>query len=81
MGRAGVARAQNAPLRIVPQRGQRPENFVKSPVGEEGTVFHEDESGQNFADDSRHVSPHPGLRSADSCASARGADILTRKSA
>lgn len=58
MGSAGMVRSEHSPFRIVPQRGQVPENNVKSPRSEYWAVLHEHVARSYLANDPRHVFPH-----------------------
>jgi hypothetical protein len=62
----GVVRPQHSPFRIVPQRGQVPENSVESPRSEEWGVFHEHESGSNLANDPGELGPEAAALPTDS---------------
>jgi hypothetical protein len=79
--RSNVGSSQHCPLAVIPERGQITEDNSESPSNESWTVFHEDESGSNFANDARHVSPHSGLLAGDSCALSCNADVLAWKPA
>jgi hypothetical protein len=58
MGGADIGRGTHAPFRIVPERGQVSENDSKlSPKKEAWDVFHEDETGSHFTQDSGVLSP------------------------
>jgi len=75
-----MVRSEHSPFRIVPQRGQVPENDVKSPRSEYWAVLHEHVSGSYLANDPRHVFPHPGSLPGDACTFSGGADVLARES-
>lgn len=77
--RPGIERVEHSPFRIVPQRGQVPENNVKPPRSECWAVFHKRESGSYFPNDPRHVRPHTGAITGNSRSFARCADILARE--
>ena len=81
VGRAGVNCSEHTPLRIVPHRGQVPENDVETSPGEEGAVLHEDSSGLHFTDDPRHLGPQTGAGAGDACAVASRGNVLARESA
>jgi hypothetical protein len=74
-----VGCAVHSPLRIVPHRGQVSENNVKSPRSEYWAVLHEDVARSYFANDPRHVLPHPATLSGDACPFSGAADVLARK--
>ena len=76
VGSAGMVRSEHSPFRIVPHRGQVPENNVKSPRSEYWTVLHEHVSGSYLANDPRHVFPHPGSLPGDACAFPGCANVL-----
>jgi hypothetical protein len=57
VGSSGVVRSEHSPFRIEPHRGQVTEDDVKPSKSEHWRVLHEHESGSNFANDSRHLSP------------------------
>jgi len=75
----GMDRSEHSPFRIVPHRGQVPENNVKSPRSEYWTVLHEHVSGSYLANDPRHVFPHPGSLPGDACAFPGCANVLARE--
>ena len=79
MARSHITRSEHSPFRIVPQRGQVPENNVKSPRSEYWAVFHEDVARSYFANDPRHVLPHSAALSGDACALPGCADVLARE--
>jgi hypothetical protein len=79
VGSAGVVRAQDAPFRIEPQRGQVSENSSKPSTNEHWGVFHEDETGSNLANDPGKFRPEAGALSFDSGALSCCADVLARK--
>jgi hypothetical protein len=72
-------RSEHSPLRIVPHRGQVSENNSKSPRSEYWRVLHERVSRSYFANDPRHVRPHPAALSCDACTFSSGADVLARE--
>jgi hypothetical protein len=53
----GVVSADNAPLRIVPQRGKITEHGIESSANKHGAILHEDVARSNFADDAGHLRP------------------------
>ena len=73
------------PDRVVPERGQRPENF--SPDGsvveskDVRHVLHEDVSGSKLANGSGHLSPQNGLGVSESLLLARAACALAGEAA
>jgi hypothetical protein len=76
---SGIKRIEHSPFRIVPQRGQVPENNVKSPRSEYWAVLHERVAGSYLANDPRHVLPHSAPLSGNSCPLSGAADVLARK--
>lgn len=81
MRRSCLSSAEHAPLRIEPQRGQIPENDVKSAAGEGGHVLHEDDTWSHFANDSGVLKPKTGSSTFFKSGSfACDADVLTRES-
>jgi hypothetical protein len=76
VGSANGSRWDTIPLRIIPERGQVPENAVESVVSECGHVFHEDEAGSNFANDAGKVRPEARPRPFDARLPASVADVL-----
>jgi len=56
---------QTIPLRIIPARGQVPENFVEPPMKEVCDVLHDDVPGSHVANDARHLLPEPAPRPLD----------------
>jgi hypothetical protein len=76
----GIVCAQHSPSRIIPQRGQVPENNAEPPRSENWRVFHERVSRSNLANDAGHFSPQSGALSGDSGAFAGCADVLARES-
>ncbi len=81
VGRAGVTSSEHTPARIVPQRGQVPENDSEAAAGEEGAVFHEHESRSHLTDDPRHVPPEARTGAGDACPVAGAGDVLTGEAA
>jgi len=81
MGRADIGSSQHSPSRIKPQRGQVSEDGAKSANNEHWRVFHEDESGSYFADDSRHFHPESAAFSSDAGPFAGCGYVLARKPA
>lgn len=57
--RANLGRAEHAPIRIEPERGQVPENVPDSTSQEPWDVLQEDDPGSHLANDSRDVGPDP----------------------
>jgi hypothetical protein len=76
----GVGCSQHSPSRIIPHRGQVPENSVEPSLSKERGVFHEDVEGSNVANDSCHVVPHSAALSVDSSALSGTTNILARES-
>ena len=81
MGSSGIGCSEHSPFRIVPQRGQVPENNVKSPRSEYWAILHDDVARSYLANDPRHVLPHSAPLSFDACSLSGCADVLTRKAA
>jgi len=79
--RSNIGSSQHCPSAVIPERGQVTEDNSKSPSKESWTVFHEHESGSNFANDARHVGPHAGAFAADACALPGNADVLAGEAA
>jgi hypothetical protein len=80
MRRTDIGSSQHCPLAVIPERGQVTEDNSESSSKQSWAVFHEDESGSNFANDARHVGPHPAALSGDACSLAGNADVLARES-
>jgi hypothetical protein len=78
---AGVVRSEHAPFRIVPQRGQIPENNSKSAKSEHWAVLHPHKLRSHFANHPSHFAPKAGAFSVDSRAFAGRADVLAREAA
>ena len=81
MGSSGIVRAQTAPLRIEPQRGQVPEDAVEPSSSESCDVLHEDEAGSYLAHDASKVRPEAGPLPVDALALPGVADVLAGESA
>jgi hypothetical protein len=79
--RSNVGSSQHCPSTVIPERGQVTKNDSESSSNECWTVFHEDVSGSNLANDPRHVSPHSAALACDACAISGNADVLARKAA
>ena len=77
---ANVDRPQHSPFRIIPHRGQVPENTSKPSRSEHWGVFHEDESWSNFANDPSHLSPHSGASAVDPGTLSGCGDVLAWES-
>jgi hypothetical protein len=77
--RPNIGSSQHCPPCVIPERGQITEDNSEPPSNESWTVFHEHESGSNFANDARHVGPHTRALSGDSCAFPGNADVLARE--
>jgi hypothetical protein len=58
VGGTNVGSSQHCPAAVIPERGQVTEDSSESPSKQGWAVFHEDETGSNFAHDARHVRPH-----------------------
>jgi hypothetical protein len=74
-----VGSAEHIPFRIVPERGQIPENNIKSSINKHWAVLHERVSRSYLANNPRHVLPHPTPLSGDACPFSGAADVLARK--
>lgn len=74
-----VNRSEHEPLRIVPCRGQVPENSVKPPRGKQWGIFQERVAGSNLANDAEHLGPESGPFSFDARPPSRTADVLARE--
>jgi hypothetical protein len=75
----GVVSSQHTPLRIIPHRGQVPENASKPARSEHWRVFHEHEFWSNFANHSGHVPPKSASCAVDACAFPGGGNVLARE--
>jgi len=73
--------SQHSPSRIVPHRGQVPENSSEPPRSEHWRVFHEHVSRSHLANDTGHLLPKPASRSADTGSAPGATDVLARESA
>jgi hypothetical protein len=76
-----MSRSEHAPLRIVPDLGQRAENSMQAPSNKRWGIFHEAVLGSYFANDALHVPPEPAALAVDPFAFARDRDVLARESA
>src|ERR1044072_6216986 len=81
MGGTRGRRRNAVPFRIVPDRGQVPENAVEAPVTESCDVFHDDVAGSNRANEPRKFGPEAGFRAFDAFALAGVADVLAGEAA
>jgi hypothetical protein len=81
MGSSGIVRAQTAPFRIEPHRGQVPEHAVESSSSESCDVLHEDEAGSYLAHDASEVRPQAGPLPVNALALPGVADVLTGEAA
>jgi hypothetical protein len=79
--RSNVGSSQHCPSTVIPERGQITEHDSESSSNERWTVFHEDVSGSNLANDPRHVSPHSAALACNACTLSGNADVLARKAA
>ena len=75
-----IGSSQHCPAAVIPDRGQITEDNSKSSSNECWTVFHEDVTGSNFANDPRHVLPHSAALSGDACAPPLRLRCLDRES-
>jgi hypothetical protein len=78
---ADIGSSQHCPPAVIPERGQVTEDNSESPSKQSWTVFHEHETGSNFANDPRHVGPHSASLSGDAGAFPGNADVLAREAA
>jgi hypothetical protein len=69
------------PLRIVPERGQVPENGSESSPEKRGDILHDDVSGSNLANKTGVFTPEAAAFTCEPRAFASRADILAGKSA
>jgi hypothetical protein len=59
--RSDSCRREHIPFRIIPDRGQRTEDFSEGAAKEPWHIFQEDEAGSNFANHSEDVGPYPAF--------------------
>lgn len=78
---ANVGRSEHAPRSIIPDRGQVTEDAIKSAKSEGWRVFHEHETGQNFANDAGELSPQSRSFAVDALTGPGNTDILAGKAA
>jgi hypothetical protein len=79
---ADLGRAEQSPLRIEPELGQRPTNEVEASNNEGSDVLHEDVLGSNLANDPRHLEPESRpLAFEESGPLAGVGDVLAREAA
>lgn len=81
MGSSGIVRAQTAPLRIEPQRGQVSDDAVEPSSSESCDVLHEDEARSYLAHDASEVRPQPRPLPVDALPLAGVADVLAGEAA
>ncbi len=75
-------RSRNAlPFRVIPERGQVPENSIEPPNKQAWRVLHKDESGSKFANDAGEFKPEPRAITVKTSPLSGERNILTRKSA
>jgi hypothetical protein len=75
-----IGSAQHTPPRIIPERGQVPENHVESAISDSWAVLQHDESWQNDTGHPDNFFPQTGSGSvADACAAASRGYILARE--
>jgi len=55
---ADIDCSHNSPSRVIPETGKVCKDSSESSMNEHWAVFHEYESGSNFANHPRHVIPH-----------------------
>jgi len=79
--RPDIGSSQHCPSAVIPERGQITKDNSESPSKQSWAVFHEDETGSNFANDPRHVTPHSATGSGDAGAFPGDANVLTGKPA
>jgi hypothetical protein len=70
----------NVPFRVIPERGQRPENDVHSSSKESCDVLHDNVSRSNLANDPSKLVPKTGPLACESCSLASNADVLAWES-
>jgi hypothetical protein len=68
------------PLRIIPARGQVPENVAKSSPEKRGDIFQDDVVGSNLANEAIDFAPEPAALTCEARAMASVGDILAGKS-
>jgi hypothetical protein len=68
------------PLRVIPHRGQVPENSIESPNKQPWDVFHEHEAGSKHANDSREFRPQARSLAVNTGSLPGKADVLTGES-
>lgn len=78
---ANGCRGYAVPFRIIPARGQVPENAVKPPNKERCDVFHDDVPRSKDADEPSKASPEARAGAVDADTVAGVADVLTREAA
>jgi hypothetical protein len=81
MGSTGVASAHNSPSRVIPQSGKVSNDSKSAPKSKVWRVFHEDEAGSSFANDSGHLFPESASRTFEARLGPRRADVLAREAA
>jgi hypothetical protein len=76
---SNIGSSQHCPAAVIPERGQVTKDSSESPSKQGWAVFHEHETGSNFAHDPRHVSPHPAALAVNAGPLAGNADVLARE--
>jgi hypothetical protein len=69
------------PFRVIPARGQVPENSTHPPTKQSWNVLHDDVSGPNHANDPGVFAPQAGPCSVDSFSPSGDADVLAGEAA
>lgn len=80
MGSAHVVTSKHTPPRIIPQRGQVPENSSKPSTNERWGVLHLNKARSNFANHPDHLIPQSASLAGNADAFACKADILAWES-
>src|SRR4051812_18984912 len=75
------SRRNAIPFRVIPARGQVPENSVEPPNKESCDVFHEDEARSYRANEPSELCPQAGSVPVDSDSLSRIGNVLTREPA
>jgi hypothetical protein len=71
----------NVPLRVIPERGQRPENLTHSSSKQRCDVLHDNVSGSKLANDPSKLVPKTGPRTGEPGPFPGIADVLAREAA
>jgi hypothetical protein len=78
---ADIGSSQHCPAAVIPERGQVTEHSSEATNNDCWAVFHEHETGSNFANDPGHLSPQPAALAVDARAFAGDTDVLAREAA